>query len=147
MLTAQELGIKAWEYRELKRLYVLLKNDKVQLDMSNAIEEIKNKDSTLIDMDLKVKPYDCGTVACVGGHIGLAHGLTIKETKEYVQFSAESLLEDGMNTIQFGHSDPLRKLFYPENVSCEWEKISKKDTATAINNFLYGSNDPWKHIK
>jgi hypothetical protein len=71
-LSAQALGIEAWERDELIALWPRLMEESVLLDMTQAVS-------------------DCGSVCCIGGHIALANGISVAGARRYVQDQAQRM--------------------------------------------------------
>lgn len=85
-------------------------------------------------------PYaPCGTVACIGGHMGLYLGLDQKAAARFVEGH------------RYHQSSPFRELFYG-HLKASWSlqfsshEVSRKMAADAIDNFLTTGNPQWGDI-
>lgn len=81
-LSAEELGIEQWEYNNAVRLLAMLEDTDsgVKIDMMNGHISITSWAYRVL-----IEKYDCGTPACVGGHIHLMQGTcTAAENDAYV---------------------------------------------------------------
>jgi hypothetical protein len=84
-LTAEALGIEAWERDELIALWPRLLAQTVRLDMKKAASL-------------------GGNVCCIGGHVALAHGISVIGARRYVQSASRlSALFFPDHTVNFRH--------------------------------------------
>lgn len=81
-------------------------------------------------MEIYEYQYECGTIACIGGYMGLAlwPDLTTRERDVQRYWVMEEMPE-------------LKKLFMPPP-SMNWAKITPEQTADAIDRFL-NDETPW----
>ena len=70
---------------------------------------------------------DCKTVRCIGGW--MAHYMAIPNVTGYVNFQNE-----------------LHDLFYPDDVSVDWDDITPAQAVLAIDNFLDTGEPEWSTI-
>lgn len=122
--------LKNWELRELMRLHDLLQdpNSKVNVHMRCTVMEIYHVGVTFEGDEEVTNPYDCGTVACIGGQIALAHGLSVVRADRYVRC---------------GRSTVLHSLFIPDlDTDWGWDAEGRV-AAVGIERFLAGSDKPW----
>jgi hypothetical protein len=116
-LPAEALGIEDWEREELIALWSTLAADAAVLDMSQAAS-------------------DCGSVCCIGGHIALAHGISVCGARRYVQAQAQA-------------GGPLAALFFPDltvNHQHPGWRASGAEAAHAILNFLTTGAPDWNRV-
>ncbi len=116
-LPASALGIEEWERHELIALASKLLSESIALDMTRAAS-------------------DCGSVGCIGGHMALAHGISVRGARRYVQNQAQS---DG----------PLSALFFPDhtiNYRHPGWRASAAQAACAIINFLTTGAPDWDGV-
>jgi hypothetical protein len=112
-LTAEALGIEAWEREELIALWPRLLAETAPLDMRRAVSA-------------------CGSIGCIGGHIALAHGISVIGSRRYVQGQerlAELFFPD--HTIDFRHPG--------------W-RATGPQAAHAVLNFLTTGRADWDHV-
>lgn len=98
------------------------------------------------------RPFDCGSVACIGGHAYLkAHGADV--TKPIIP----DLVDDAASFVNGVEMDtPLHKLFYPFYLDyafdekgedqADWDVLTPREAALAIDNYLAGADEPWRGI-
>jgi hypothetical protein len=136
--TAEELGIKQWEYDGLIALIDYLPT----LEMAKPWQPPENK---TFDMFNYYDKSDCGTAACIGGwNYILTHADARKErVRSYV--------------TRYGDSDkegtPLGKLYYPGHCEIDdsgdyetpydWRKITPDIAVEAIKNVLNMGDPQW----
>lgn len=116
-LPATALGVEDWERRELIALASRLLDEAVALDMSRAAS-------------------DCGSVGCIGGHMALAHGISVRGARRYVQDAAQS-------------ASPLAPLFFPDltaNKAHPGWRARPAEAAHAILNFLTTGAPDWDAV-
>lgn len=116
-LPAKALGIEDWERDELIALWPKLMEDTVQLDMMRAAS-------------------DCGSVCCIGGHIALAHGMSVAGARRYVQCQVQT-------------ASPIAALFFPDltvnHQHAGW-RSSGAEAALAILDFLTTGDPNWNAV-
>jgi hypothetical protein len=116
-LPARALGIEAWERAELIALWPKLLDGSVMVDMSRAAS-------------------DCGSVCCIGGHVALAHGISVLGTRRYVQ-------------AQVQHGGPLAALYFPDLTVTQrhpgW-RASGPQAAEAVLGFLTTGAPDWDSV-
>lgn len=81
-LSSVELGMEMWEYDNAVRLLAMLEDPEsgVKIDMVNTHVSICS-----VTHQLPIETYDCGSAACIGGHIHLMQGhVTPAENAAYV---------------------------------------------------------------
>jgi len=106
-LSAEALGIEDWERDELIALWPKLMAETLPIDMYQAAS-------------------DCGTVCCIGGHIALAHGISVLGARRYVQ-----------------NHETLSALFFPDrtiNFQHRGWRAKGRHAGAAILNFLTTGN-------
>ncbi|MEJ0096458.1 MAG: hypothetical protein WDN46_24525 [Methylocella sp.] len=116
-LPAKALGIEEWEREGLVALSLKLMNETLTLDMTRAAS-------------------DCGSICCIGGHLALAHGISVPGARRYVQNQAQS---DG----------PLGDLFFPDltvNHQHPGWRAQGPQAARAILNFLTTGVADWTDV-
>ncbi len=112
-LSAEALEIEAWERDELIALWPKLLAETVRIDMHQAASE-------------------CGTVCCIGGHIALAHGISVAGARRYVQTN-----------------DALAALFFPDrtiNFQHPGWRSKPPQAGQAILNFLTTGKPDWDSV-
>lgn len=116
-LPAKALGIEDWEREELIALWPKLLDGTVALDMRQAAS-------------------DCGSVGCIGGHIALAHGISVLGARRYVQEQAQK-------------AGPLATLYFPDLTVTHrhpgWT-ASGAQAAQAVVNFLTTGRPAWDAV-
>lgn len=116
-LSAKALGVEDWERDGLIALVSRLLDEDLALDMTRAASE-------------------CGSVGCIGGHLALAHGISVRGARRYVQGAAQ-----GAST--------LAALFFPDlTVSRRhpgW-RATPSEAAQAIVNFLTLGAPAWDDV-
>jgi hypothetical protein len=113
-LPARALGIEEWERDELIALASKLLNESIALDMMRAAS-------------------DCGSVGCIGGHMALAHGISVRGARRYVQNQAQT-------------NGPMSALFFPDltvNYRHPGWRAGPADAARAIINLLTIGAPDW----
>lgn len=116
-LPARALGIEEWERDELIALVSKLLNVSIALDMMRAASE-------------------CGSVGCVGGHMALAHGISVQGARRYVQNQAQT-------------NGPMAPLFFPDltvNYRHPGWRAGPLEAARAIVNFLTTGAPDWDGV-
>jgi hypothetical protein len=116
-LPARALGIEEWERDELIALASKLLDESIALDMMRAASE-------------------CGSVCCIGGHMALAHGISVCGARRYVQNQAQT-------------NGPMAALFFPDltvNYSHPGWRASATEAARAIVNFLTTGAPDWDGV-
>jgi hypothetical protein len=116
-LPAAALGVEEWERDALIALAAKLLDESIALDMMRSAS-------------------DCGSVACIGGHMALAHGISVRGARRYVQ-----------NQAQF--SGPMAALFFPDltvNHRHPGWRAEASDAARAIINFLTTGAPDWDGV-
>ncbi|ACK50674.1 conserved hypothetical protein [Methylocella silvestris BL2] len=116
-LHASALGVEDWEREELIALAAKLLNEDIALDMARAAS-------------------DCGSIGCIGGHMALAHGVSVRGARRYVQSQAQG-------------GAPLSALFFPDftvNHSHPGWRASATQAARAIINFLTSGAPDWDAV-
>ncbi|VFU10287.1 hypothetical protein [Methylocella tundrae] len=114
---ATALGIEEWEREELIALALKLMDGTVALDMTRAAA-------------------DCGSVGCIGGHMALAHGISVRGARRYVQNQAQC-------------DSPLAALFFPDftvNHRHPGWRAEACGAARAIVNFLTTGAPDWDGV-
>ncbi len=116
-LPAKALGIEDWERDELIGLLSKLETKSALLDMNQAAS-------------------DCGSVACIGGHIALAHGVSVRGARRYVQAQGQA-------------GGSLAALFFPDLTVDRrhpgW-RAGAPEAARAILNFLTTGAPDWSAV-
>jgi hypothetical protein len=116
-LPASALGVEEWEREELIALASKLLSEAIALDMTRAAS-------------------DCGSVGCIGGHMALAHGISVQGARRYVQRQAQT-------------NSPLAGLFFPDltvNHRHPGWRAAASDAAHAIHNFLTTGAPDWDGV-
>jgi hypothetical protein len=112
-LSAEALGIEDWERDELIALWPKLMAQNLSIDMRQAAS-------------------DCGAVCCIGGHMALAHGISVLGARRYVQAS-----------------EALAPLFFPDrtiNFQHPGWRAKGPQAAKAILNFLALGKPDWDAV-
>ncbi|WP_026607630.1 hypothetical protein [Methylocapsa acidiphila] len=116
-LPAEALGVEDWEREELIALCSKLMAEAAALDMNQAAS-------------------DCGSVGCIGGHIALAHGISVLGARRYVQGQAQA-------------GGSLAALFFPDLTVDRrhpgW-RANGAAAARAILNFLTTGRPNWDGV-
>lgn len=116
-LPARALGIEDWEREELIAIWPKLLDGTATLDMRQAVS-------------------DCGSVGCIGGHIALAHGISVLGARRYVQ-------------DQVQRTGPLAALFFPDLTVTQrhpgW-RASGPQAAEAVLGFLTTGVPNWDTV-
>jgi hypothetical protein len=116
-LPARMLGIDEWERDALIALWPKLLEGTAILDMRQAAS-------------------DCGSVGCIGGHIALAHGISVLGARRYVQ-------------DQVQRSGPLAALYFPDLTVTQthpgW-RASAAQAAEVILGFLTTGSADWNKV-
>ena len=87
---------------------------------------------TFFKMDISAGNWECGTVCCIGGGMALLMGMSIQKAAAYVE-----------------NHFSLNDLFYPtyrDGGQLNYEKITPKRAAQAIENFLFYGRPRWQTI-
>ncbi len=116
-LSAFALGVEEWERAELIALASKLLEGSIVLDMTRAAS-------------------DCGSAGCIGGHMALAHGISVQGARRYVQRQAQT-------------GEPLSGLFFPDltvNHRHPGWRANAGDAARAILNFLTTGAPDWDGV-
>jgi len=116
-LPAEALGIEDWEREELIALWSKLEAEAAVLDMNQAAS-------------------DCGSTCCIGGHIALSHGISVRGARRYVQDQAQA---GGL----------LAALFFPDltvNHRHPGWRASGPEAARAVLNFLTTGAPDWSGV-
>jgi hypothetical protein len=116
-LPAAALGVEEWERDELIALASRLLDESIELDMMRSAS-------------------DCGSVACIGGHMALSHGISVRGARRYVQNQAQS-------------NGPLAALFFPDltvNHRHPGWRAEASDAARVIINFLTTGAPDWDGV-
>ena len=116
-LPAAALGVEEWERDELIALASRLLDESIALDMMRSAS-------------------DCGSVACIGGHMALSHGISVRGARRYVQNQAQV-------------NGPTAALFFPDltvNHRHPGWRAEASDAARAIINFLTTGAPDWDGV-
>ena len=96
------------------------------------------------------KKYDCGCIACIGGHVslrmqGLAYGTRLFTGPQLRRANGYVMDHDPRDSGDF---TGLNGLFFPNNVIVErdWDKIRPDLASDAIENFLTRGEADWESI-
>ena len=116
MLSATDLGISQAEYEALQ----VVRDGLASGRFVHTSEAPIGDDVEQFDMHATCERNDCGTVACIGGWVGLAMGKGRYESDRYV-WAAEG--------------GPLNNLYFPANVA-SWDYITPDVAARTITTFL-----------
>jgi hypothetical protein len=116
-LPAEALGVEEWERAELIALWPKLVVGAVAIDMRLAAS-------------------DDGIICCIGGHIALAHGISVLGARRYVQNQAQN-------------GSTLCTLFFPDLTANQrhpgW-RATGVQAGRAIFNFLSTGKPDWDHV-
>lgn len=116
-LPATALGVEDWEREALIALASKLMNESAVIDMMQAAS-------------------DCGSVCCIGGHMALAHGMSVRGARRYVQSQIQT-------------NGPLSALFFPDSTinyqHAGW-RARGPEAARAIHNFLTTRIADWDGV-
>lgn len=117
--TADDLGIQSWEHAGLAALVGPLSRGEIRFDMRTAGCEVAS----------------CGTVACIGGHVAMLHGLSLAESSKYVHRFKRV---DGLPAHR------LTELYFPDSPSA-WYCTAAQAGAAAVN-FLTLGEPRWDAV-
>lgn len=129
----KELGISIKEMNALRKVRDGLREGRFRHVTSPELDEDAKvkKDKPLFNMEKACATgYECGTVACIGGWVALQMKIAPEEAAKYVY--------DGRSTS-------LDKLYFPDVVK-EWDLITPKKAAKAIDNFLTTGDPQWRKV-
>ena len=123
---------------------ILMKDIKKHLaDLAYYFE---NEDSKISSFHMSYacsnRVHQCGTVACIGGHVFLMHlgyDITQPMIVSTSHAYAASRFVDGQT------SKKLQKLFYPP-FEVDWNNITPKEAAKAIRNYLKNGDPKWTEV-
>jgi hypothetical protein len=163
--TAAELNISQAEHDALAALIPYLQGQVCTLPSRDASTLGSHSESAICNLDLetelgfhmnfgaalaKQKLYDCGCVACIGGHVslrmqGLEYGQKrftgpqLKRADQYVM---------SLDPREEGSYGGLAGLYYPNDsiYSDDWDKIRPDLASQAITNFLTTGDAQWRSI-
>lgn len=163
--TAAELGITEQEHaglialgEHLRGQVCTIPNDYL-LSTENAIEHGALKDGvieTILGFSMSVgtgvpyefagQKYECGCVACIGGHLSLQiQGVDITQRA----FSRDELRIADKYVMRFRdrQDHPLYGLFYPHVIKDNlWDRITPSVASEAIFNFLETGDAGWDNL-
>lgn len=117
--TAEDLGVRQWERDGLVALIGPLSRGEIQFDMRTAGCELAS----------------CGTVACIGGHIAMMHGLPLSESTKYVH---------RFKRMEEMPEHPLTALYFPEAPSAWY--CTAPQAGFAVVNFLTLGEPQWDAV-
>jgi hypothetical protein len=140
-LTSRQLKIAPWERKRLIQAIDVLKSDKIVHAPDRwAVEKLPTRG---FNMQLTAKAYDCGTICCIGGLVGLLEGKTIKKADKYVDQHHPSVVAENRQTRK-----PISHLYYPpdEDTFTSWDKITPAQAAKATDNFLRTGKPKWEKV-
>ena len=126
MKTAKQLGITAAERRALPKIRDGLREGRYRHVKRPEMAEKKGT-KPVFNMNTMCSTFDCGQVGCIGGWVAFEMKMNVEESANYVDEA----------------TGPIQSLFYPPDNITDWDNITPKRAATAIDNFLNG-NEPWK---
>lgn len=135
MLSHHELEIT---FAELGALLGTREMMKQQLLIGTCSSEVLPKEH-LFNMNISLLFAECGTVACIGGHMALIMDVADKEIK---YANKASINETAWRYVGEKASRALLKLFYPHPLT-SWEFITRECAIEAIDNFLNTGNPQW----
>ncbi len=160
--SAQDLGISVEEFDGLIAIMNHLRDSHIihastGTDMASWIDVAPDEVvQTRIGFNMGVptgtnsktkREYDCGCVACIGGHLSLyLQGVNV------LSASLEPVILEPKHTevannyvIKREYNSPFSDLFYPKNLSQDWDGITPATAAQAIENFLTSGDPNWEH--
>lgn len=93
----------------------------------------------VFDMGCAMTPNGhCGTIGCIGGHMGVIMGKSFGEATTYV--GGQLFGPSGQ------HSPALHPLFFPSLSFEKWDKITPRKAGKAIRNFLKDGKPRWAAV-
>lgn len=93
-------------------------------------EAIARQGAHIFRMRTSCAVVGCGSVACIGGTMGMVMGLNGNDSMTYVASR---------------RSPSLKVLFYPPE-ALNWNSITPKRAVKAIDNWLAGGDPKWRSI-
>lgn len=142
MKTHKELGITKKEYNAAIKVRDGLREGRYVHIKYDDDGEIKNgSEKRLFNLGEAFRPAtsDCGSVACIGGWMATEMRVPVAERTHFVD------PRFGYTSAR-GRSDSLYPLFFPEGLDVEWETVSPKRAAKAIDNFLKTGSPKWDRV-
>lgn len=124
MKTYKELGITKKEYNAAIKVRDGLREGRYVHQIGD--EYVGNK---MFNMNVCYNTRSCGTVACIGGWMN-AVMRTPKEDR---------------GSLTYTFSAPLHPVFFPD-YDGDWDKITPKRAASAIDNFLKTGDPNWNRV-
>lgn len=126
-LTAKELNISEGHRDALFKVLDILEGDSIHYTVDvlpvDKLKDLPTGYEHYFNMAFWKEPHDCGTVACIGGMAEIVSGLDFK----------------------FTHDHNIMYLFYP-NVGYKYNKITPKEGAQALKNYLETGFPRWKEV-
>lgn len=136
-LTADQLGIKGWEFNQLSMLVDRLPTIPLLSNNDDSFEEVVG---THFSMEWPHIVSKCGSVSCIGGFI----------------YAAESGIGGIANPtiasqyVYQDRSEPLQNLFQveaaQEDMVCDYGTVTPDQAVIAIKNFLSSGDPKWNEI-
>lgn len=88
---------------------------------------------------------DCGTVACIGGTMGLLMGLPTDWRNVDARNPTSVKHYVGNGFMHGAHSPALKTLFFPPS-NIDWDLITNKIAVKAIDNWLATGRPSWQKL-
>lgn len=150
--TSKQLDIEPWERRALIRTLRFLREARPRrvVDTCSWPRHPDVPAKPKFNMNVPVRPYECGTAFCVGGYAylfgrlerplvgGLVRPLTMPERRDICDY------------VENWRSSALYPLYFPHApaVGNDWDRLTASQAARAIERFLSGNtSDPWKRMR
>lgn len=164
--TAAELGISQAEHDALVELVPYFRTQVCTIPESRAIgvgasldkETCALRIETILGFSMNFgaavprkgvdNTYDCGCIACIGGHVslrmqGLPLGHKVFTGPQLVEANKYVIALDPDQTGEDGLSD----LYYPRSIrGSDWSRLDPSLASQAIENFLTTGDAKWRQI-
>lgn len=125
--TARQLKITEGELKALKKVQRGLNSGEYR-HVKNSFMGRKSSGKPIFNMAIENESYSCGQVACIGDWMALQ----IKH-------------KDPAGYVHSKHGKPIHELFFPPD-EFDWEDITPKNAAAAIDNFRKTGDPNWYGI-
>jgi hypothetical protein len=130
-MKAEDLGLERKELKALKAVRDGLASGRYRHVKTTKFNAENKSRKPLFNMSAACETHECGTVACIGGWVARELGMDKDEAASFVY---------GIKPYS-----PLHELFYP-TTDKDWNTITPKKAAQAIDNFIKTSNPKWAEV-